>query len=842
MTDWINITIDGSEIQAKKGELLTDAAARAGIAIPVFCSHPKLDPLGACRMCLVEVEGPRGRALITACTTPVVDGAKYFYASDKAVDARKGTLELILINHPLDCPICDKGGECPLQNQTMEHGPGKSHFWEIKTHKAKNYPLSDLILLDQERCIVCWRCIRYLQEWEDKPQLGLFHRGGETVIDKFPGAKLDATTSGSIIDLCPVGALTNRLSRFGYRPWELDKTDSICIHCAQGCNLRIDARDDLVRRHVGRENPAVNEEWICDKGRFATGVSSSAQRLTEPLMRIDGKLQPVSWQQAVERVVQEIKTIVAKYGQAAVGAIGSAKASNEANYLLGKFMRALVGSNHVDFREGAALHADPRGIPSLDETRNADLIVLMGCDPSEEAPVLATFLKRAAKRSGAKLVIVHSRAIELTQYAGVFLQPAPGDEASLFDALTAASLKVRGETAPAWLTQLAATVEAAGGLPAEAVSEAAELLVGAKRPFIVYGSDYAWGYGSRDIVAALTNWVVAAGHGDRLGFLHSQANAQGAADMGMLPGMLPGYRAVSDADGRAELESLWQTHLPAEPGMNYGAMIANVRSQIRALYIMGADPAAEKPADTAALKALNFLVVQDLFLTETAKLATVVLPAASYAESDGTYTNMERRVQRAPRAVQSVGKSVSDWNILMHLARYYAAGQTAAWNTSSVEAVFAEIAAAVPQYAGMSWELLDNQGMQWAWDALPVERTLLPHEVVSPAVVEGYPFRLVTGNVLWDGGTVFAATPQMTGLVVQAVRLHPDNAAALGLHECDPVEIRSQSGQVKTAVHLDPTIRPGTVFVPFSLPGVPVGSLFDATGPRTSVAISKVSA
>ena len=846
MTDWINITIDGTDIQAKKGELLTDAAARAGIDIPVFCSHPKLDPLGACRMCLVEVEGPRGRALITACTTSVVDGAKYFYTSDKAVDARQGTLELILINHPLDCPICDKGGECPLQNQTMEHGPGKSHFWEIKNHKAKNYPLSDLILLDQERCIVCWRCIRYLQEWEDKPQLGLFHRGGETVIDKFPGGKLDAYTSGSIIDLCPVGALTNRLSRFGYRPWELDKTDSICTHCAQGCNLRIDTRDNLVRRHVGRENPAVNDEWICDKGRFATGISAHANRLTEPLMRIDGKLQPVSWQQAIERVVQEIKTIVAKHGPAAVGAIGSAKVSNEANYLLGKFMRALVGTNNVDFREGVALHADPRGIPSLDDARHADLIVLMGCDPSEEAPVLATFLKRAAVRAGAKLVVVHPRAIELTQHAGVFLQPAVGSEASLFDALTPAALKARGETPPAWLpteySQSFAVAVKTAEAASEDVREAAELLVGAKRPFIVYGTDYAWGYGSRDIVAALTNWVVAAGHGDRLGFLHSQANAQGAADMGMLPDRLPGHRAVSDANSRTELESLWQTHLPAEPGLSYGAMIANVRSQIRALYVLGADPVGEKPADAAAFKALNFLVVQDLFLTETARLANVVLPAASYAESDGTYTNMERRVQRAPRAVQSVGKSVPDWNILMHLARYYAAGQTAAWNTPSVDAVFAEIAAAVPQYAGMSWVLLGNQGLQWPWDALPVERTLQPHEDVSLPAVEGYPFRLVTGNVLWDGGAVFAATPQMAGLVVQAARLHPDDAATLGLHECDAVEIRSQSGQVRIAVHVDATVRPGTIFVPFSLPGVPVGSLFDVTGPRTSVAISKVSA
>ncbi len=830
----ITITIDGKEIQAQKGELLTDAAARAGIEIPVFCSHPKLDPLGACRMCLVEAEGPRGRALITACTTPVAPGAVYHYNSPKAVDARQGTLELILINHPLDCPICDKGGECPLQNQTLEHGPGKSHFWEVKTHKAKNYPLSDLVLLDQERCIVCWRCIRYLQEWEDKPQLGLFHRGGETVIDKFPGAELDAYTSGSIIDLCPVGALTNRLARFGYRPWELERTDSICTHCAQGCNLSIDVRDNQVRRHVGRENMAVNDEWICDKGRFATGAAHHPDRLTQPLLRVDGKLQPASWQEAVQRIASELKRIAHKHGPASIGAIGSAKVSNEANYLLGKFMRALVGTNNLDFREGSALHALPGGLPSLAAARDADLIVLMGCDPAEEAPVLATFLKRAAKRGGAKVVVVHPRGIEMSRYPGVFLQPAPGEEVALFDALTRVTLAARDEPIPDWLP-----ASDPPGFDPAAIAEAARLLAQAQRPFIVYGTDFAWGYGSRDIVATLSNWVVASGHGQRLGFLHSQANSQGAGDVGLSPDHLPGRRPITDPSARAALEGIWRTHLPTQPGLSYGGMIASARGRIKALYIMGADPAGEKPADAAALKSLDFLVVQDLFLTETAKLADVVLPAASYVESSGSFTNTERRVQVAPQAVRPLGKSVADWNILMHLARLYAAGQTAAWDTPSVEAVFAEITQAVPQYADMSWENLGDQGQQAAW--MPVEAGLQPHASVDPLPIRAdYPFALVTGNQLWDDGTIFAATPQMAEVGVKAARLHPDDAAALGLSDGGRAAVRSPAGSIEIAIHLDPTIKPGTIFVPYSLASAPVGSLFDGFGPRTHVSIQKI--
>ncbi|NOX62477.1 MAG: NADH-quinone oxidoreductase subunit NuoG [Chloroflexi bacterium] len=839
MSDWITITIDGKEIQAKPGELLVDAAARAGIHIPVFCYHPKLDPLGACRMCLVEAEGRRGKMLITACTTPVADGGVYYYESERAVDARQGTLELILINHPLDCPICDKGGECPLQDQTLEHGPGKSHFWEEKNHKAKHYPLSDLIMLDQERCIVCWRCIRYLEEWEDKPQLGLFHRGGETVIDKFPDGKLDAYTSGSIIDICPVGALTNRLARFSYRPWELEKTPSICTHCGMGCNLRIDSRTHRIRRNVARENAAVNDEWICDKGRFAMGFASHPERLQEPLARINGELRPVSWPEALDRVVRGLKRVVETHGPAAVAAIGSAKLSNEANYLLAKFMRGVVGSNNLDFREGSAVVADPRGIPSLADARDADVIVLMGCDPGEEMPVLANFLKRAVLRGGAKMIIVHPRAIELTQYAAAFINPTIGAESAAFDALTRATLDASDAIIPDWLPEVEEAAQVAG-ISVEDVREAARLLSQAKRPFIVYGVDYAWGYGARNLVTALTNWVVAAGHGERLGFLHSQANALGAADMGMAPDRLPGHRPLSDARARRELEARWQTEIPTQPGLSYGAMMASTPDRIRALYLMGADPVGEKPADAKALAELDFLVVQDMFLTESAKLADVVLPAASYAESRGTFTNTERRVQRAPQAVRTVGKSVADWAILMHLARRYAPDKKDAWDTPSVDAIFAEIAEVVPAYRGMSWENLGESGQQWPRDAVSLSRELRPHSGAAIPPSPDYPFRLVVGSLLWDGGTVFAATPQMAGLARQAAWLHPDDAARLGVQEGDAIEIRSRGGSIRTFAHLDPSIKPGSVFAPYSFPAAPVGNLFDDYVPRTSVAIEKV--
>ncbi len=492
-------------------------------------------------------------------------------------------------------------------------------------------------------------------------------------------------------------------------------------------------------------------------------------------------------------------------------------------------MRSLVGTNNVDFREGSALKAERRGIPSIQDARNADLVVVMGVDPSEEMPVLANFLKRAARRRNAPVIVIHPRRIDLAKYPGVFFSPAPGMEPPLFDALTKAALQARGQAIPDWLADVEVT---------EDVQQAAQLLVNAQNPFIIYGTDYAWGYGSASIVQALTNWVVASGHGDRLGFLHAQANAVGAADVGLLPDTLPGHQSLVDESARQKLEQLWGAQIPTQPGLGYSGMIASALGRIKALYIMGADPVGEKPSYAENLKALDFLVVQDMFLTKTAKLADVVLPAASYVESNGTFTNTERRVQAAPQAARAVGDSLPDWTILMHLARTYAPDQADYWRTSSAPAVFAEITQAVPQYAGMSWESLGETGQQWPWEALDVQHDFAAYPKLEPAPVEKpFTFRLLTGNLLWDDGNTFAATERMANLGHKAAWLHPDDAASLDLQEGDLVAVRSREATLELPLHISPRIQPGTVFVPFSLKDAPVGELFDEFGPRTTVAV-----
>jgi NADH-quinone oxidoreductase chain G len=503
MTDLVNVTIDDRPVAVPKGTLVVDAAAALNIEIPVFCSHPKLDPVACCRMCLVEISGPRGMMLQTACSVPVAEGMVVKTDTPQVKSVQEANLAFILLNHPLDCPICDKGGECPLQDQTMRYGPGISQLVEAKRRKQKHYMISDTIVLDQERCVVCWRCIRYLEEWEDKPQLGLFNRGGETIIDIQAGTPVSAKTSGNIIDLCPVGALTNRVARFSYRPWEIERTPSICTHCSMGCNVRMDTRTHKLRRIVGRENMQVNDQWICDKGRFAHGWVNAESRLTQPLLRKNGELTPVSWNEALAVVVERLGQIKRQYGSDALGGIGSAKLSNEANYLFQRFFRQVLGTNNIDHRDGGDVAALPAGLPALSALMKpqygpnpaADVIMLVGLDPSEELPVLDLHLKRAVRRGKAKLVIIHPRQIELARYPGAYLQVTPGAEVALLNGLTRLAAEIKENSEAAALVSAASDAQLqdlCGVAPADAKA-AAQLLAGAGHAVMLYGPMLARG-------------------------------------------------------------------------------------------------------------------------------------------------------------------------------------------------------------------------------------------------------------------------------------------------------------------------------------------------------------
>lgn len=819
MTDNVTLTINEKEVSVPARTLLVDAARMAGIEIPVFCSHPKLDPVGCCRMCLVEVDGPRGTAMMASCTMPVGDGMVVRTNTEQVQTVQEANLAFILLNHPLDCPICDKGGECPLQDQTMRFGPGISQLIEPKRLAKKHYDISDTIVLDQERCVLCWRCIRYLEEWEDKPQLGLFERGNETIVDIQEGRPVDAKTGGNIIDLCPVGALTNRVSRFAYRPWEIERTPSVCMHCSVGCNVRLDSRTHQLRRIVGRENMQVNDQWICDKGRFAHAWVNDGNRLAAPLLRKNGKLTPVQWNEALAYIADRITGIKEKYGADSIGAIGSGKISNESNYALQRFMRTVVGTNNIDHRDGGEVAALPTGLPALAELMKpqygpdpqVDTVLLFGVDPSEELPILDLHLKRGILRGGVKLIIAHARKIELTRYDGPYLAYLPGGESLL-------------------LGRLIQAVQDPGTSNDESsIQSAAKLLQASENALIVYGPMAARGDDGPSVRDGLEQLAQAAGEGTRLAYAGLDGNAQGCRDMGVLPDRLPGQFPLDSASARTRLEGLWGCSISSSPGYTYKQMLDS--QEMRALFVNGANPAAESPDWSASLEELELLVVTDLLPTETAQKADVVLPALGWAESDGTYTNLERRVQRAPKAVSDPkSRAAPDWMMFTHLARQMGA----IWPFSDARSVTAEIARAVPAYAGLTWEALGDQGLQWDAGSAPATESSggrtserMPEFAADNAE---YPLNLVTGTVLYDGGTLFSLTDQMHGMAHGAtVTLNPVDAAEFGLDPGSAVTVQSEQGQLDLTVGIDAQVQTGTAWIPESLPGAPVGALLNGS-------------
>ncbi len=866
----VTVTIDGVQYEVPANIPLTRAMRKfLGIDIPTFCAHPRLEPVGACRQCLVEIETPRGPRLTTACTTYTTDGLVVLYNTETARAAREATLEFLLTNHPLDCPICDKGGECPLQDQTLRHGPGESRFLEEKIHKNKRYPISDLIMLDQERCVLCWRCIRYLEEWEFKPQLGLYHRGGETVIDIHPDHPLTAKTSGNIIDICPVGALTNRVARFHFRPWTwgpyprtLQQVPSICIHCSQGCNLRIDVRTDRVRRIVARENMAVNDWWICDKGRFAQGFFHHPDRLTQPLVRENGELRPASWEEALQRVVEGLHRW-AQQDPEAVGAIGSGKVSNEANYLLQKFFRLMVDTNNIDHRWGGDVLADPTGMGAIEDIYRADVIVLLGLDIAEEVPVLATFFRRAVRRNGARAVILHPRRVEDARF-GVYLPVWPGGEAIWLNALmarlvreerfrAAARRHAGGQAFLTWLSDYG-DLDDLPGVTEETMAHVVRLLADAQSPLVLYGADVVRGRAAEANTAALHNLALLLGE-DRVVYVGPDANSLGARDMGVLPAFLPGYVPVTDEAGRERFRRLWGSEVPEEPGLTYTQMLqAAADGQLKALFVMGSDPAADGAWAARALEKLAFLVVQDIFLTDTARRADVVLPATTYAETDGTFTNMERRLQRAPQAFRPIGDARPDWAILVALAQRWPVreagesrrkprkGQRAArspqarWTYTTPQDVLTEIARVVPQYAGLTWDALGTSGRYTAGEGVPRPRGF---QQVPPAALPAdpeYPFTLVADRFLYDHGTLIRTTDRFARLLAPPVaRMHPEDLARYGLKPGKEAVITSPHGEVTLPLAADPTVQQGTVALAYSLPGAPLETLMGPEGPGVLV-------
>jgi NADH-quinone oxidoreductase chain G len=842
MTDrTICLTIDGQEIFCPADCTVYEAAAAAGIHIPTFCHHEKLVPVGACRMCLVEIEGARG--LQTSCTTPVREGMVVkVHTSEAAVNARKANIEFLLTNHPLDCPVCDKGGECTLQDQAMLDGLGRSRYVEEKRHKNKRYPLGELIVLDQERCVLCWRCIRFLDEWADDHELDLFGRGAKTRLDTFPGRPLTSKWQGNTIDICPVGALTSRIFRFDARVWELTNTPSICPLCSVGCNIQLGVKNNELRRITPRENMQVNDVWICDKGRFSHGYVNDADRLKTPLIRRDGALQPATWQEALDLIAHRFREISEAHGPEAIAGLGSPRATNEANYLFQRFMRAVVGTNNVDHLRRIPSGAAP--LSSLPDLEQKDVILLLGSDPSTEAPLVELWIKKAVLRRGGRVLIANPRQIELGRYGGPWLGYRPGSEVALLNGLARAILDAGSadEAARAsktrvtnmdefrkWLKDSAPRqVEQMTGVPAESLQQAAELLAQARNPIILYGPYWVQGLGlSGRGLDALANLALLLG-GIEASFVAENNNSWGALEMGVLPNCYPGGQSFKDNQIRSRLAGFWGGKLSPVEGLGFdGMMLAGREGDLQAMWIMGADPAYDCRVAGDALGRIPFLVVQDLFMTEAASLAEVVLPAASFAETDGSYTNLTGRLQALRAGMRPPGQARPDWWIIVHLARRMVdSKRQRSWDFSSPADVLGEIARVVPGYRGVDYAKMKDIGWQPPVKLPAPRRAFVRAELdITPRDPE-YPLALVTGRLLYDRGMLLRRSEPIENLVPEAfVMIHPSDAKELGLSDGDSVSVISPEGRLRVTLKVSGGIVPGAAFAPANLSDAPLSVL-----------------
>ncbi len=677
----ITLKIDDRDVTVPPGTLVIEAARRMGIEVPSFCYFPGLSLQAACRMCLVEVE--KAPKLQTACTLVAMPGMIVRTSTPQVHEARKGMLEFLLANHPLDCPVCDKGGECELQDMVFTYGADKSRFNEEKRHQPEQ-KWSEAVYYDAPRCILCFRCVRVCDEGMDVKALGVGARGSQSVIIPNGEDHLDCEECGMCIDICPVGALTSGTYRYKTRPWEMTYVSTVCTHCSNGCKTTLSVRNNEILRANNRDLSGFNKDFLCTKGRFGFDFTKHSSRLKLPLVRRDGKLVPSSWEDALAEVSRRLAEIHKASGADSIGFIGSNRTTNEENYLLSRLARGSIGTNNIDHHRTAdyasliaALGTQAAAASAtMTQLYEADAVLLVGHDPTEQSPLVAWQIRSAIRHRGARLYVINSRSIKLLRKARGFAEVPEGREG------TAVRWLAGGES-----QMDAGTIERLASLKASLEKES--------NVVIVFGAEL-----SGAAIGDLVKFGSSLPGQTRYMALGDYANSRGAADMGLLPNMLPGYLPVTDADARRQFTSLWGGNLPEKSGMNArGMLAAAAKGELHALYVVGANPVKTFGISaTGRLGMLDFLVVQDLFLTETAQLADIVLPAASAYEKNGTMTNSSGEVQLVRKGGDVMGTR-TDFDILRILTHQLAQhGLGQAFPHRTPEAAFEEIRRTVPGY------------------------------------------------------------------------------------------------------------------------------------------------
>jgi formate dehydrogenase alpha subunit len=891
----LKLTIDGKEIAARQGQTILEIALANGIEIPNLCYDPRLEPTAACRLCLVEIEGQRD--LQAACASEAKDGMVVRTNTEPIRQIRKTILELLFAEHKGRCTTCDENGRCNLQRYAYEYQLSEEVFAQpVYTKPARNYTTENLAMeYDPNKCIRCGRCIRICDEVQMAHALTFKNRAASVEVSTAFDIPLHESTCvlcGQCISTCPTGALYERSAKGQGQAKDLIRIRTICPYCGVGCqiDLNINQKTNRILRVTSEIGCIPNDGNLCVKGRFGMDFVGHPERLTSPLIKRNGKFEKVTWQQAIKFIAERLNKIKSETGPDSIAGLSSAKCTNEDNYIFQKFIRAAIGTNNVDHCARLCHASTVAGLArafgsgamtnSIEEIKNSQCIFVIGSNTSEAHPVIALYIKEAAVKKGAELIVADPRDIELVRFSRLHLQQRPGTDVALVNAMMnviisenlldrdfidtrTENFEAVAETVKNITAEIAEKITT---VPSDNIRQAARIYAKAETASIIFSMGITQHTTGTDNVLSLANHAMLTGNVGRknagVNPLRGQNNVQGACDMGALPNVYPGYQSVEDAQIRTKFEKAWGMKLPAKTGLTVIEMIHAIEAgSVKALYLMGENPALSDPnlnRTRKALEKVDFFVSQEILLSETAQFADVVLPSFCFAEKDGTFTNTERRIQRVRKAVKPPGEARDDWQILCDLST--AMGYPMHYD--SADKIMDEIATVTPIYGGISFERIEPVGLQWPCPDKSHPGTKFLHKdkftrgkgkfhavrFIEPAESpdEEFPFILSTGRQLYQfhTGTLTRKSPAIhqkspTGYV----ELHYEDAERYGIADGDSVEVSTRRGKVITLASVGSQVAKGWLFMPFHFAEGPANMLTnDALDPIAKIPEFKVCA
>jgi formate dehydrogenase alpha subunit len=853
------LTIDDVEVNASEGMTILEAATKAGIWIPTLCYYPKITPSDSCRMCVVEIEGIRRP--MTSCNTVVRDGMRVRTDSPKVRSIREEVMKLVLMDHPLECPICPAAGECEIQTLTYRLGIGGADYpMEKRTSPTvRNWPL---IQYNPNLCITCLRCVKVCHEVIGAGALALEDVGYNARIGTRDGGVLNCDFCGECVEACPTGAMSYKESKNWARSWELRKTPTICPLCSAGCRMDMNVKDDKIFRIT--TNPAThNNGTLCVGGRFGYDLIHNEDRLVSPLLRKGGVLRPVFWEEALAYVSKKLQQIITESGSESVAGLASPRLTNEDCYAFQKFLRAVIGTNNIDsearfsflrVQRALELTCGVKGTTNtLEELLETEAVLVVGIDPVEETPALGWKIKIASRRYDSNVIVANSRETSLDPFARVRLRIRPYSESELALGMMKIILDldlwdrkfVRDRTTNFLpMKNLLDKISLKGilkrtGLSLEELEEAARIFAEASRASIIFGGDVILQENGLQCVMNLVNLALLTGN---MGYsnagiypIFEKGNIVGLCDMGVMPEYMPGYQDMASV--RDLFERTWKARLPYSKGKTATEIARGLESgEVRAIYIVGADPLTDYPNAgrwASALKNAELLVIQDMFLSPTAELAHCILPAAAFAEREGTMTNIEHRVQRLTQVIPPLGPTMPDWSILEEMAKTM--GHSMGFFRAAD--VFREMSQTMPLYKKLTLQDLEGDGKILHAFAGGTQRgsSERPYSFAPVRTWESpdrdaanYPFEMIVGRSMFHFGSTSTRSANLLGLCPGGyVEINPDDANELGLIEGQPVEVASPQGVFVAPAELSYKIRRGLVFVPVNFPKLGVYRLFN---------------